>query len=93
MKFGMFFLGEYLGITLISSMIVVFFFGGWLGPPILPPAAWFAAKTFFFIFLFILLRASLPRLRYDQLMKYGWKVLLPLSLLNLVATGVFVLAQ
>jgi NADH-quinone oxidoreductase subunit H len=93
MKFGMFYLGEYLGITFISSFIVVFFFGGWLGPPILPPAAWFAGKTLFFIFLFILLRASLPRLRYDQLMKYGWKVLLPLSLLNLVATGVFVLAK
>ncbi len=93
MKFGMFFLGEYLGITFISSFIVVFFFGGWHGPEFLPPAVWFAAKTFFFIFVFILFRASLPRPRYDQLMKYGWKVLLPLALLNLVATGVFVLMR
>ena len=86
MKFGMFFVGEYLGITLISAMIVTLFFGGWLGP-VLPPIVWFSLKTLFFICLFILLRASLPRPRYDQLMSYGWKVMLPLSLLNLLATG------
>lgn len=91
MKFGMFFVGEYLGITLISAFIVTLFFGGWLGP-ILPPFVWFAIKTFMFICLFILLRASLPRPRYDQLMAYAWKVMLPLTLLNLVVTGGLVVA-
>lgn len=87
MKFGMFFVGEYLGVTLISAIIATLFFGGWLGPSFLPPVFWFLIKTFFFIFLFILLRASLPRPRYDQLMEFGWKVLLPLSLLNILITG------
>ncbi|WP_439882496.1 NADH-quinone oxidoreductase subunit NuoH [Pontibacter sp. MBLB2868] len=87
MKFGMFFIGEYLGITLISSMLVTLYFGGWLGPDFLPPLVWFILKTFVFICIFILLRASLPRPRYDQLMEYGWKILLPLTLLNLLVTG------
>jgi NADH-quinone oxidoreductase subunit H len=87
MKFGMFFVGEYLGVTLISALIATLFFGGWLGPAFLPPVFWFLLKTFFFIFVFILLRASLPRPRYDQLMELGWKVLLPLSLLNILITG------
>jgi len=87
MKFGMFFIGEYLGITLISAMIVTLFFGGWLGPAFLPPLAWFAIKLFFFIGLFILLRASLPRPRYDQLIAYGWKIILPIVLANLLITG------
>lgn len=87
MKFGMFFIGEYLGITLVSSMVVTLFFGGWLGPGFLPPIVWFILKTFVFILLFILLRASLPRPRYDQLIEYGWKILLPLALLNLLITG------
>jgi NADH-quinone oxidoreductase subunit H len=91
MKFGMFFVGEYLGITLISAMIVTLFFGGWLGP-VLPPLVWFLLKTLVFIVGFILARASLPRPRYDQLMSYAWKVLLPLSLLNLVVTGGILLA-
>jgi NADH-quinone oxidoreductase subunit H len=91
MKFGMFFVGEYLGITLISAMIVALFFGGWLGPA-LPPVVWFLLKTFIFICGFILLRAALPRPRYDQLMAYGWKVMLPLTLLNIVVTGAIVLA-
>jgi NADH-quinone oxidoreductase subunit H len=86
MKFGMFFVGEYLGITLISALIVTLFFGGWLGP-ILPPVVWFLVKLFFFIMVFILMRATLPRPRFDQLMAYGWKILLPLSLANLVLTG------
>ncbi len=90
MKFGMFFVGEYLGITLISALIVTVFLGGWLGPW-LPPVAWFALKTLALISFFVLLRASLPRLRYDQLMAFGWKVMLPLSLANLLATGAFVL--
>jgi NADH-quinone oxidoreductase subunit H len=87
MKFGMFFVGEYMGITLISSVIVTLFFGGWLGPAFLPPAFWFFFKMTFFIAFFILLRASLPRPRYDQLMEVGWKLLLPLALLNLLVTG------
>ncbi len=92
MKFGMFFVGEYLGITLISALTVTLFFGGWLGP-VLPPLVWFALKTFVFICFFILLRASLPRPRYDQLMSFGWKVMLPLSLLNLIITGAVVLIR
>ena len=86
MKFGMFFVGEYLGITLSSAMIVTLFFGGWLGPW-LPPLLWFCLKTAAFIMFFILLRGSLPRPRYDQLMSYGWKVMLPVALLNLLITG------
>jgi len=92
MKFGMFFVGEYLGITLISCLIVTFFFGGWLGPSFLPGIVWFFIKVFIFILFFILLRAGLPRPRYDQLMEYGWKLLLPLALLNLLVTGAIVLA-
>jgi len=92
MKFGMFFVGEYIGITLISALITALFFGGWLGP-FLPPLAWFVLKTFFFICFFILLRASLLRPRYDQLMAMGWKVMLPLSLLNLLVTGAIVLLK
>jgi NADH-quinone oxidoreductase subunit H len=92
MKFGMFFVGEYLGITLISALISTLFFGGWLGPSFLPPAFWFFFKTAFFIFMFILIRASLPRPRYDQLMELGWKVLLPLVLLNILITGAVLLA-
>lgn len=91
MKFGMFFVGEYLGIALISAFIVTLFFGGWLGP-VLPPIVWFGLKTFVFVCFFILLRASLPRPRYDQLMAYAWKVMLPLTLLNLVVTGGLVVA-
>lgn len=91
MKFGMFFIGEYLGIILISSLIVTLFFGGYLGPAFLPPLVWFILKTYLFIFFFILLRASLPRPRYDQLLGYGWKILLPVSLLNLLVTGGIVL--
>ncbi|MGA8594463.1 MAG: NADH-quinone oxidoreductase subunit NuoH [Bryobacteraceae bacterium] len=92
MKFGMFFVGEYLGVTLISALITVLFLGGWLGP-VLPPAVWFLVKTFLLICFFILLRASLPRPRFDQLMAFGWKVMLPLSVVNLFATGAIVLAS
>jgi NADH-quinone oxidoreductase subunit H len=91
MKFGMFFLGEYLGITLISAMITTLFLGGWLGP-VLPGFVWFVLKTFFLICLFILARATFPRPRYDQLMSFGWKVLLPLALVNLLITAAVVLA-
>ncbi|MFL6447914.1 MAG: NADH-quinone oxidoreductase subunit NuoH [Bryobacteraceae bacterium] len=91
MKFGMFFVGEYIGVTLISAAVALLYFGGWLGP-VLPPAVWFALKTLVFICLFILLRAALPRPRFDQLMLWGWKFLLPLALLNLLVTGAVVLA-
>ena len=91
MKFGLFFIGEYVGIILISAMMVTLFFGGWLGP-LLPPLMWFLLKTSIVIGFFILLRASLPRPRYDQLMAYGWKVMLPLTLVNLLVTGAIVLA-
>jgi NADH-quinone oxidoreductase subunit H len=91
MKFGMFFVGEYVGIILISALITVLFLGGWQGPW-LPPWLWFFLKTMFFVCVFILLRAALPRPRYDQLMSYGWKAMLPIALLNLLATGAAVLA-
>lgn len=93
MKFGMFFVGEYLGITLISMLITTLFFGGWLGPAFLPPVIWFFLKTFVFICFIILLRAALPRPRYDQLMSYGWKFMLPLALINLLVTGAILLAS
>jgi NADH-quinone oxidoreductase subunit H len=93
MKFGMFFVGEYVGIILISSLTVALYFGGWLGPDFLPPVVWFVLKTFVFIFLFILLRASLPRPRYDQLMDFGWKILLPITIINLMVTAAVVLVQ
>jgi NADH-quinone oxidoreductase subunit H len=92
MKFGMFFVGEYAGIVLISAMVVVLYFGGWQGP-LLPPSVWFALKVSLFIAFFILLRAALPRPRYDQLMSYGWKFMLPVSILNLAATGAVILAR
>ena len=92
MKFGMFFVGEYLGITLVSVIVATLFFGGWLGP-FLPPPIWLAIKTFVIVCFFILLRATLPRLRYDQLMGFGWKVMLPLALLNLLVTGAIRLAM
>ena len=91
MKFGMFFVGEYLGITLVSAMMVTLFFGGWMGP-VLPPILWFALKTLVLICGFVLMRAALPRPRYDQLIALSWKVLLPLALLNLVVTGGLLLA-
>jgi NADH-quinone oxidoreductase subunit H len=91
MKFGMFFVGEYMAVILISAAISLLYFGGWLGP-VLPAGLWFAIKTLAFICLFILLRAALPRPRFDQLMLWGWKYLLPLSLINILVTGAVVLA-
>ncbi|HZX74009.1 MAG TPA: NADH-quinone oxidoreductase subunit NuoH [Cyclobacteriaceae bacterium] len=91
MKFGMFFVGEYLGIMLISCLVTCLFFGGWLGPDFLPPIVWFIIKMFAFISFFILLRASLPRPRYDQLMEFGWKILFPLTLLNVLVTAAIIL--
>ena len=90
MKFGMFFVGEYVSVILLSSMIVVLFFGGWHGP-FLPPAVWFVLKTLVFMVLIFLVRATLPRLRFDQFLSFGWKVVLPLALVNLLITGGVVL--
>jgi len=92
MKFGLFFVGEYIGLTLISALAVVLFLGGWHGP-LLPPLAWFVLKTFVLVCFFILLRAALPRPRYDQLIGYGWKVMLPVALANVLATAAIVLAR
>ena len=93
LKFGMFFVAEYIGLVLVSSLITVLFFGGWLGPSFLPPIFWFVLKASLFIAFFILLRAAIPRPRYDQLMNYGWLFLLPVSLINLLVTGFIILSN
>jgi len=100
MKFLLFFVGEYIGLTLISALISILFFGGWhapfgleLGNETLSGLFWLSVKASFFAFFFILVRAAVPRPRYDQLMSYGWLVMLPLSLLNLLITGALVLVQ
>ncbi len=87
MKFALYYLAEYAHILVVSSVAVTLFFGGWHGP-FLPPVIWFLIKIFFFIFFFIWIRATFPRFRYDQLMKFGWKVLFPLALLNIMLTAV-----
>ncbi len=86
MRFGLFFVGEYINIIVLGGLAATFFLGGWQGPW-LPPPLWFALKVGAFAFLFILVRGTLPRLRYDQLMSLGWKFLTPLALLNILATG------
>lgn len=92
MKFGLIMVGEYLSVILTSAMIVTLFFGGWLGPEFLPPIVWFTLKTATAICFFVLLRAAIPRPRYDQLMSFGWKILLPVTLVNLLVTGAIALA-
>jgi NADH-quinone oxidoreductase subunit H len=87
MKFALYYMAEYAHILVVSSVAVTLFFGGWHGP-FLPPVIWFLIKVFFFIFFFIWIRATFPRFRYDQLMKFGWKVLFPLALLNIMLTAV-----
>ncbi|MEE9259627.1 MAG: NADH-quinone oxidoreductase subunit NuoH, partial [Candidatus Scalindua sediminis] len=87
MKFALFFMAEYANIITVSAIAVTFFFGGWRGP-FLPPIAWFMIKLALCIFFFIWLRSTYPRFRYDQLMKFGWKVLLPVALANILITGV-----
>ena len=89
MKFALYFLAEYANMMVVSAVAISVFFGGWHGP-ILPPVVWFLIKLSLFLFFFVWLRATFPRLRYDQLMAFGWKVLLPLSLLNLAVTAVVV---
>jgi len=97
LKFALFFLGEYLGVTLISCMSVVLFLGGWMMPePLsswLPVIVWFLLKVSLLVAFFILLRTSLPRPRFDQLLKFGWLVMLPLALVNLIATAVLRLLE
>ena len=88
MRFGLFFVGEYINIIVLSAMAVTFFLGGWHGPgPIWLSVFWFFVKSAFIAFFFIWMRATLPRFRYDQLMHFGWKALVPLSLLNIILTG------
>jgi NADH-quinone oxidoreductase subunit H len=86
MRFGLFFVGEYINMIVLGALAATFFLGGWHGP-LLPPPVWFGIKVMAFAFLFIWMRGTLPRLRYDQLMHLGWKVLTPLALLNILATG------
>jgi NADH-quinone oxidoreductase subunit H len=89
MKFAMYFMAEYANMITVSAMATTLFLGGWRGPW-LPPVVWFCIKLYLFIFLFIWLRGTLPRFRYDQLMRFGWKVLLPLALANVMVTAVYV---
>lgn len=86
MRFGMFFVGEYLNLIVLGAMLTLLFLGGWHGP-LLPAACWFILKVLAVAFFFIWVRGTLPRLRYDQLMALGWKVLVPLGLLNILATA------
>ena len=97
MKFAMFFMAEYANMVTVACLASLLFLGGWhgpvFGPPILQyilPVFWFALRVFFFIFLYIWVRGTLPRFRYDQLMAFGWKVLLPLAIANLVITALVV---
>ncbi|MYE13285.1 MAG: NADH-quinone oxidoreductase subunit NuoH [Gammaproteobacteria bacterium] len=94
MKFVLLMCGEYVAVIVTSCLLVLLFFGGWLVPDFLdflPPIVWFGVKVLVFIHIFVLLRAAIPRPRYDQLMSLGWKILLPLTLVNLLVTGFFVL--
>lgn len=91
MRFSFFMISEYLVMLTISVLCVLLFFGGWHGVLIpLPAPIWFALKVGFFIYLFMWFRFTFPRYRYDQLMSIGWKVLVPLSILNILITGIFV---
>jgi NADH-quinone oxidoreductase subunit H len=90
MRFGLFFVGEYINLVILGSMLTVLFLGGWHGPW-LPGVVWFVIKVLSICFFFIWVRGSMPRLRYDQLMNFGWKVLLPLALLNVLVSGAWLL--
>lgn len=90
MRFSFFMLAEYVAMVLMSVLAVILFFGGWSGP-ILPPIVWFVIKVSAFIYFFMWVRFTFPRYRYDQLMTIGWKILLPLSLLNVLITGLFII--
>jgi len=86
MRFGLFFLGEYVHMQVLGALVAVFFLGGWRGP-LLPGPVWLLLKIVFVALVMIWIRGTLPRLRYDQLMTMGWKVLIPIALLNIVVTG------
>jgi NADH-quinone oxidoreductase subunit H len=91
MRFGSFFMAEYINMIVIAGIATATFLGGWHGPgPAGLDPLWVILKMFFFIVLFIWVRATLPRLRYDQLMSFGWKVLLPLATLNVLVTAILV---
>jgi NADH-quinone oxidoreductase subunit H len=91
MRFGLYFLGEYVTMVTLGALVAAFFLGGWRGP-YLPPLLWFFLKVFLVVFVIIWIRATLPRPRYDQLMHLGWKILIPLALVNIVVTGGALLA-
>ena len=98
MRFALFFLAEYANMIVVSAVATTLFLGGWLRPfpnvaafgflDLLPSWIWFALKTFLFLYVFLWVRATLPRYRYDQLMRLGWKVLIPLAIANIVVTGI-----
>lgn len=90
MKFAMFFLAEYINILAVSSIAVTLFLGGWLGPWDIP-VVWFLAKVAVFVFIFMWVRATMPRFRYDQLLSFGWKILVPIATINLIITAYFTL--
>jgi NADH-quinone oxidoreductase subunit H len=102
MRFALFFLAEYANMIVVSAVMTTLFFGGWLRPfpnvealwllGYVPGWLWFILKTFMFIYIFMWIRATVPRYRYDQLMRLGWKVLIPLALANLVVTGILKVA-
>ena len=90
MRFGLFFIGEYVHMQVFGALLAVFFLGGWHGP-LLPPVVWLLIKIIVISLFMIWMRGTLPRLRYDQLMTFGWKVLIPAALVNIVVTGAFIL--
>ena len=90
MKFAMFFMAEYINMVTVSALATTLFLGGWHGPAFLPGFAWFLIKVALFLFLFIWIRATLPRIRYDKLMGFGWKILLPVALVNALGTAAWV---
>lgn len=93
MRFGLFFIAEYINMLTVSCIATLVFLGGWIAPfgwTVVPGIVWFLIKVAFFMFFYIWLRSTFPRLRYDRLMAFGWKVLLPVAALNLVATAVVV---
>jgi len=90
MRFATFFISEYASMLAVSAVGATLFFGGWQGP-YLPSIVWFIVKVFLFMFFYIWLRGTFPRFRYDQLMSFGWKVLLPLALLNTMVTAAIVM--